>query len=186
MSSGYLNKKNQANLFAAKPPPPGTQMNNELLIIDKSGKAYRCVDHRPPVRGESFVAEDGAGARVIFSAACDFKARDYRHILTEVPSPYILREGVDELVVAAKDLRFAADSTFKESHIGTWDRLRDATDKLAAALEPFQSPPEVQERWRWEGDSIFDGDTEFNIANVEGCTELVAALNANELSKDGQ
>jgi len=131
------------------------------------------------VRGEVFL---GTGGQWITGGVAENVPIDQlspeRHILEEVPSPYILREKMDELVAAAQELLakksdgWDCDGCDRVSHreIGN----------LAAALEPFQSPPEVQERWRWEGDSIFDGDKEFNIANVEGCTELVAALNANE------
>jgi hypothetical protein len=161
-------------------------MNNELLIIDKSGKAYRCVAYRQVVRGEVFL---GTGGQWITGGVAENVPIDQlspeRHILEEVPSPYIFREDAEALRLAAET---ALDTMKYTKHrIDTGLAQNGATAELdgvitetAAALEPFQSPPEVQERWRWEGDSIFDGDTEFNIANVEGCTELVAALNANE------
>ena len=166
-------------------------MNNDLLIIDKSGKAWRCVDYRLAADDELFLT----GTRLYVDRQRAGEVRYERHILEEVPSPYILREDAEALRLAADELAVTAKNILDHTQAITdvspmrWQDLSDARDETLAALEPFQSPPEVQERFTVEnGFQVRDNGRKepdfFTPPNGISTTDYAAAL--NELSKEGQ
>ena len=152
-------------------------MNNELLIIDKSGKAWRCVDYRLAADDELFLT----GTRLYVDRQRAGEVRYERHILEEVPSPYILREDAEALRLAAAsvnlDGRFRSDGGLTVS--GEVFVRAAKMAKLAAALEAFP-PPEVQERFCASNRSQIEDTKHHTFHTVPtglDTAEVAAALN---------
>lgn len=148
-----------------------------ITIVDnESGKAYECVDWRCGKAGETFLPRRGPLWTLEHDSGYE------RHILKEIPNPYVKRSDVDELVAAARELVGWCRGYFRPE-IGSKSAPRTYVEDCAAALEPFTqpSPPEVRGRFFYMEPCAYIEDREttrrYDLTDYKQVIELNDLLN---------